>query len=123
MIFSVSDFGIFTSVTREGPHDFWEPFYIGTNKDPYFDERVPYEGGYNKMVQAFSMCLNHYIYSVLNNAFLIHRPGIRSYRKPSPQRNSTLVMLQRIWQEYGQLYGQNPECSIFYSMKYTKMLA
>lgn len=107
-------------MTRTGPHDFWEPFYIGTNDDPYFDERVPYEGGYNKMVQGYAMCLNRYLYAILNDAFLIHRPGIRKYRKPSPQRNHTLMMLQEVAHEYAKLYGHKEECSIFYSNIYKK---
>lgn len=30
----------------------WEPFYIGTNDEPYFDERLTWEGGDNKMIQV-----------------------------------------------------------------------
>lgn len=111
------DLGIFTSVTRTGEHDFWEPFYIGTNSDPYFDERVPYEGGYNKMVQAYMMCMNNYEYAILNNAFLVHRPGIRTYRTPSPQRNNTLHMLTRVARQYDFMFGPHYECNMFYSNK------
>lgn len=116
------ELAVFTSVTRTEEHDFWEPFYIGTNSDPYFDERVPYEGGYNKMVQAYLMCLLKYNYSVLNNVFLIHRPGIRTYRKPSPQRNATLHLLQEVAKQYNLMFGQNPQCSMFYSRRYQKVV-
>lgn len=110
-----SDLGIFTSTPRKGDYDFWEPFYIGTNNEPYFDERVPYEGGYNKMVQAYFMCMQDYEYAILNNAFLIHHPGIRTFRKPQPQRNITLYMLLAASPHYDRLFGANIACSLFYT--------
>ena len=69
------------------------------------------------MVQAYLMCLLHFNYSILNNGFLVHRPGIRSYRKLSPQRNSTLLLLQDIANEYDLMFGANQACSMFYSKK------
>ncbi len=30
----------------------WEPFYVGTNAEPYFDERLTWEGRCNKLTQV-----------------------------------------------------------------------
>lgn len=37
---------------RMGEFDVWEPFYIGTNEDPLFDERLSWEGMRDKMTQV-----------------------------------------------------------------------
>lgn len=43
---------VFSSGKRVGKYKFWEPFYIGTNQDPFFDERLTWEGQSNKMTQV-----------------------------------------------------------------------
>lgn len=43
---------IFISAKRTGIYKYWEPFYIGTNDDPLFDERLTWEGQSNKMTQV-----------------------------------------------------------------------
>lgn len=43
---------VFSSAKRMGNYKFWEPFYIGTNADPLFDERLTWEGQSNKMTQV-----------------------------------------------------------------------
>lgn len=43
---------VFSSAKREGKYKYWEPFYIGTNEDPLFDERLTWEGQSNKMSQV-----------------------------------------------------------------------
>lgn len=83
--------------------------------EPYFDERVPYEGGYNKMIQAYMMCLMNYEFAILNNAFLIHRPGIKTYRTIPPQRNATLTMLLKAAPHLDLMFGPRDECSLFYT--------
>lgn len=105
---------VFTCVTRTDSFDFWEPFYIGTNEDPYFDERVPYEGGSNKMIQAYTMCMMNYRFGILNNAFLIHRPGFKTYRKPQQQQNVTKMMFLDVARQYDLMFGPNPDCSMFH---------
>lgn len=47
--------GVFTTVKRRGQYGVWEAFYIGTNNDPWFDERLIWEGQRNKMTQVSSM--------------------------------------------------------------------
>lgn len=43
---------IFTSAKRTGRYRHWEPFYIGTNDEPLYDERITWEGQSNKMTQV-----------------------------------------------------------------------
>lgn len=43
---------IFATIKRLGKLKKWEPFYIGTHLDPFFDERFTWEGRSDKMVQV-----------------------------------------------------------------------
>lgn len=43
---------VLSSAKRIGKYKYWEPFYIGTNTDPFFDERLTWEGQSNKMTQV-----------------------------------------------------------------------
>lgn len=44
--------GVFAAAKRTGRYKFWEPFYVGTNEEPLFDERLTWEGQSNKMAQV-----------------------------------------------------------------------
>ncbi|KAF2898982.1 hypothetical protein ILUMI_07193, partial [Ignelater luminosus] len=46
-----NDLDVFVTVKRHMKQVKWEAFYIGTNKDPLFDERLSWEGQSNKMTQ------------------------------------------------------------------------
>ena len=46
------DLDVFGTTKRTGKYRFWEAFYIGTNNDPFFDERLSWEGQSNKMTQV-----------------------------------------------------------------------
>ena len=63
--------GIFPQ--RVYPHNHWEPIYIGTNEEPWYDERLTWEGRADKMDQGFKLCLLNYEFYILDNAFLLHR--------------------------------------------------
>lgn len=43
---------IFTVGKRLGKYKSWEAFYVGTGKEPSFDERLTWEGQSNKMTQV-----------------------------------------------------------------------
>ena len=64
---------IFHVGKRVHPHQHWEPIYIGTNKEPWYDERLTWEGRADKMAQGYKLCLLDYEFHILDNAFLIHR--------------------------------------------------
>lgn len=38
---------------REFEFSKWEPFYISNNEEPYFDERVDWEGQSDKRIQVY----------------------------------------------------------------------
>lgn len=68
---------IFNIGSRTGAYYHWEPIYIGTNAEPKYDERLTWEGMKDKVVQGYELCLMNYSFLVLDNAFLIHKPGIK----------------------------------------------
>lgn len=106
---------VFASVKRRGGFDHWEPLYIGTNNEPLYDERLNWEGKSDKMTQAYIMCLQDYNFNVLSNAFLVHRPGIKSVkeaaRKSLEKINNDLIK-QTILPEIEVFYGTRKGCKI-----------
>ncbi|KAL1138533.1 hypothetical protein AAG570_008596, partial [Ranatra chinensis] len=52
--------------------DPWEPFYIASNNVPFYDERFK-QYGFNRISQVCELHVAGYTFSVLNNAFLVHR--------------------------------------------------
>lgn len=64
----------FISVKREYPFHRWEPIFIGTKQDPFYDEALSWEGLQDKMPQMLQMCLLNYKFVILDNAFLVHWP-------------------------------------------------
>ena len=45
---------IYATTKRQFKFKQWEPFFIGTNMDPGYDERLTNEGTFDKMTQVFS---------------------------------------------------------------------
>ncbi|XP_076344409.1 beta-1,4-glucuronyltransferase 1-like isoform X2 [Tachypleus tridentatus] len=74
---------IFITTKREnrGKTGGWEPFFIGTNQDPLFDERLTWNGKLNKMQVALELCYLDYDLHILDDAFLVHAPGIKRFDK------------------------------------------
>jgi len=52
--------------------DPWEPFYISSNNVPLYDERFK-QYGFNRISQVCELHVAGFKFSVLNNAFLIHK--------------------------------------------------
>lgn len=91
----------------------WEPIYIGTNEDPFYDERLHWDGRAEKMTQAYVMCVLDYDFMVLDNAFLIHRPGIKkrsSGGNARLERKQENVIKKSIVPELKQIYGIREGC-------------
>lgn len=53
------DLDIFSQTKRVGKFQKWEAFYIGTNAEPLFDERLSWEGQSNKMTQVRTLVVNN----------------------------------------------------------------
>ncbi|CRL04685.1 CLUMA_CG017749, isoform A, partial [Clunio marinus] len=106
---------VFVTVKRKGEQKVWEPFYIGTNAEPTFDERLNWEGKANKMTQAYIMCLLDYNYHVLSNAFLIHRPGIKTQKEAARVKwePANRILIYNVIQHEAELnYGKREGCQI-----------
>ncbi|XP_069162817.1 beta-1,4-glucuronyltransferase 1-like [Procambarus clarkii] len=107
---------VFQIGKRTPPFQSWEPFFVGTNLDPLYDERLTWEGKSDKMTQAYIMCLHDYEFHVLDNAFLVHRPGIKVYRT-EPARGAVvgpqnILIHNKIQHQYDVLFGSGKNCSI-----------
>ena len=70
---------------------------------------------FSQHFQGYAMCVLDYDFAILNNAFLIHRPGIKlaqqakaSYRHSAAQES---LINNVIMPELKQLYGTRKGCS------------
>ena len=86
--------------------------------DPLYDERLSWEGRSDKMTHAFQMCLLDYEFHVLDNAFLIHRPGIKTVKNNPTKPDAKAVAKQNrfinnvVRKEIIDAFGDKQECSI-----------
>lgn len=110
------DLNVFNVAHRIYPHNVWEPIFIGTVHDPPYDERLSWEGQRDKMTQAYAMCVLDYEFHILDNAFLVHKPGIKPPQKSHvgfflAQRTDTLIN-RKILRELHLMYGWRKGCFI-----------
>jgi hypothetical protein len=110
------DMHVFHIGKRNPPFQHWEPIYIGTHDDPLYDERLSWEGRSDKMTQGYQLCVMDYDFLILNNAFLIHRPGIKTAKENMNHTDRAKVSAQNdlirkmIMPELKQLYGSRKGC-------------
>ncbi|XP_011685123.1 PREDICTED: beta-1,4-glucuronyltransferase 1 [Wasmannia auropunctata] len=110
------DLHIFHVGKRTGSFVHWEPIFIGTNNDPFYDERLSWEGKSDKMTQGYALCVLDYDFLILDNAFLVHRPGIKIFKK-DPHRDmltaKTNALIKKIiMPELKVLYGTRKGCAV-----------
>jgi hypothetical protein len=104
---------------RVRPYQHWEPIYIGTNEEPWYDERLSWEGRSDKMSQGYKLCLLDYEFHILDNAFLVHRPGIKTKAKLKGIVENKKVSAQNtvlhkvIYPEIKKLYSIRKGCEMF----------
>jgi len=101
---------------RTGYFVHWEPIFIGTHSDPLYDERLSWEGKSDKMTQGYALCVLDYEFQILDNAFLVHKPGIKMNKK-DPQRavlaGKTNALIRKvIFPELKVLYGTRKGCAV-----------
>jgi len=64
------------------------------------------------------MCSLHYDYHILDNAFLVHRPGIKTFNSLKPMLDNTKVAAQgsfirrKIIPQVKKLYEARDECEM-----------
>lgn len=101
---------------RTGYYVHWEPIFIGSHADPLYDERLSWEGKMDKMTQGYALCVMDYDFMILDNAFLVHKPGIKIYKK-DPRRamlaGKTHQLINKIiYPELKVLYGVRKGCAV-----------
>ncbi|XP_073981520.1 beta-1,4-glucuronyltransferase 1 [Rhodnius prolixus] len=101
---------------RTGYFVHWEPIYIGTHSDPLYDERLSWEGKSDKMTQGYVLCVLDYEFQILDNAFLVHKPGIKTLKK-DPARavlagKTNSLIRKVIFPELKILYGTKKGCAV-----------
>lgn len=106
---------IFTEIKRTGQFHHWEPIYIGTQDDPYYDERLSWEGKSDKMTQGYLLCALDYTMALLTDAFLTHRPGFKKYSdavRPKLEKETFEVIRKVIGPELYKIYGKRDGCNL-----------
>lgn len=101
---------------RNGKFIHWEPIFIGTHADPLYDERLSWEGKSDKMTQGYALCVMDYNFLILNNAFLVHKPGIKVYKRDARRdmlAGKTRRLIKKIiFPELKILYGTRKGCAV-----------
>lgn len=106
---------IFAEVKRNGKFYHWEPIYIGTQEDPYYDERLSWEGKSDKMTQGYLICVLDYTLSLLSDAFLTHRPGFKTFSeavRPKLEQETFTLIREVIGPELKKVYGTREGCNL-----------
>ncbi|KAK4313033.1 hypothetical protein Pmani_015555 [Petrolisthes manimaculis] len=107
---------VFHVAKRKPPHHKWEPIYVGTNKDPLYDERLSWEGKSDKMTQMYILCVRDYELHILDNAFMVHKPGIKHlYKDPFREKivaKQNSAIKTKILPEYKTIFGVRKSCII-----------
>ncbi|EEZ97317.1 N-acetyllactosaminide beta-1,3-N-acetylglucosaminyltransferase-like Protein [Tribolium castaneum] len=110
------DLKVFHVGKRNGRYIHWEPIFIGTHADPLYDERLSWEGKSDKMTQGYALCVLDYDFLILNNAFLVHRPGIKVYKKDQKRAmlaaKTNQLIKKIIFPELKVLYGVKKGCAV-----------
>ncbi|KAH8234020.1 hypothetical protein KR032_010952 [Drosophila birchii] len=105
---------VFNVGQRSSPYALWEPVFIGTIRDPPYDDRLSWEGRRDKMTQAYAMCVLNYTFHILDNAFLVHKPGIKQLewiKQKDPQTEKTDELINsKIFREMKIIYGSREGC-------------
>lgn len=107
---------VFATSKRIEAFDHWEPIFVGTNSEPFYDERLSWEGKSDKMTQAYIMCLQDYDFNILSNAFLVHKPGIKEVKEASRwnfEKINKELVLNEILPEIKAFYGEKKGCKIY----------
>ncbi|XP_054742232.1 beta-1,4-glucuronyltransferase 1 [Anastrepha obliqua] len=110
------ELSVFHIGKRTGYFRHWEPIYIGTNADPHYDERLSWEGKSDKMTQGYALCVLDYEFHILDNAFLVHKPGIKVIQKDKRRAmlagKTNQLITKIIYPELKIMYGVRQGCNV-----------
>ncbi|XP_014673015.1 PREDICTED: beta-1,4-glucuronyltransferase 1-like [Priapulus caudatus] len=72
-------------------HPAWEPVHIGARDyEPLYDERFYRDDLRDNLHQLYELCRANYDFHVLDDAFLVHSPGIDKGRRLTERTNMRL---------------------------------
>ncbi|GAB0089478.1 beta-1,4-glucuronyltransferase 1 [Sergentomyia squamirostris] len=106
---------VFSVGKRLGSFRNWEPIFIGSNREPYYEERLTWEGKRDKMTQGYQLCVRDYEFHVLSDAFLVHRPGIKvmaAARRVNHEHVTNNLISKKISRELHILFGSRDGCAM-----------
>ncbi|XP_058988135.1 beta-1,4-glucuronyltransferase 1-like [Musca domestica] len=110
------ELSVFHIGKRTGYFVHWEPIYIGTNAEPHYDERLSWEGKSDKMTQGYALCVLDYEFHILDNAFLVHKPGIKVLKKDTRRAmlagKTNQLIRKIIYPELKIMYGTRTGCAV-----------
>ncbi|XP_036321571.1 beta-1,4-glucuronyltransferase 1 [Rhagoletis pomonella] len=110
------ELSVFHIGKRTGYFRHWEPIYIGTHADPHYDERLSWEGKSDKMTQGYALCVLDYEFHILDNAFLVHKPGIKILQKDNRRAmlagKTNQLIRKIIYPELKIMYGVRQGCIV-----------
>ncbi|XP_054082983.1 beta-1,4-glucuronyltransferase 1 [Zeugodacus cucurbitae] len=110
------ELSVFHIGKRTGYFRHWEPIYIGTHADPHYDERLSWEGKSDKMTQGYALCVLDYEFHILDNAFLVHKPGIKVLQKDNRRAmlagKTNQLIRKIIYPELKIMYGVRQGCVV-----------
>ncbi|KAG7305034.1 hypothetical protein JYU34_010481 [Plutella xylostella] len=99
---------------REYPYHRWEPLYFGTQREPWYNELLSWEGKQDKMTQMLELCLQEYRLVVLDGGFLVHA-DIRQKKDSVKHYRAEKLNWQRYYKIIARLkmkYKDNPRCKV-----------
>ncbi|XP_073821403.1 beta-1,4-glucuronyltransferase 1-like [Musca autumnalis] len=91
---------------------FWEPFFVSDNRIPDYDERLMWQGKYDKRMHNYAMCLLGYEYFILHPAFLTHSPGPKPFDESNTRMYYAAEEIVDMVPEYAVIYGINEYCEV-----------
>jgi N-acetyllactosaminide beta-1,3-N-acetylglucosaminyltransferase len=101
---------IFATAKREKTFNHWDPVFIGTRRDPIFDERL-YWGQADRTSQAYAMCILQYQFHILNTPFMVRNPS-RVFQVENNQTGRDDKLFQNVVAQVHAEYGTREECEM-----------
>lgn len=105
---------IFVTGKRIGDFRYWEPFFISTIYEPLYEDMLHWDGKHDKMAQGYILCVEDYEFQVLNNAFLVHSPGIKEVKdalRLDYEKINRYLIEEQLIPQIKKLYGTRDGCS------------
>ncbi|KAG7308696.1 hypothetical protein JYU34_005918 [Plutella xylostella] len=100
-------------------HMGWQPVFIGTSDDAHFDERAHRTSKQYRSIQGYIFCVKNYDLMILSDAFLCHKPSVKTRVIDQPEEEEPKELLQdrqdkfdndAVLPELMKLYGFRPQC-------------